>query len=460
MTSARPALPDLLRIPEDAVQPRAAAEYRALVFSEYFPPYMGSDLRITHLASNFRRVEPHFAVTPPMRILADGSEPALQTYFDTNHGSGVFAATYKSMHGTYLSLPPGVQALWRHSRELAYAASVPILVRQARALIERHEPDVVVLAHASYLCGMTGAIAAQRCGKKIVLDYPDAWTPLAIETAGMPRKFSYTEKLLLQLERNVLKRADRVVSITRSLNEYIRTLADVEHIDIVENGAEHTHFNPANARPFRAELGIPEGARVVLMSGRVEGWSGVETIGAVVQETVRRAPDVIFLIVGSGSRLGDLKADIAKRGCDERVIFTGLRPYKEMPSIIGASDVAYIPFPETAATRCCTPVKLIEFAMMNVPVVTTPLPGITELYGGTLDYVDSLAASAVAPRLLRVLDDLAGARERSEFARRMSNQRYRWDALGAKFEDVLLDAIGARPAAAKRTETAGFEQVA
>lgn len=350
----------------------------AIFFAEYFPPYLGSDRRIFDLACAIPDWRTEFAVTPPLRVLGGRQEDALHDYFQRHFIDGVIDEDNGGIHGHYLLLTRFLMTAWEKlPMPLAYALTLPYLILRAASYLKERRPDLVVVAHPSYLCGVVALIAAKITGIPTLLDYPDAWTPLAVETSGISPS-GPTSQVLGTIEKLTARSADRIVSITHGLAGYIRALGARAPIDVVPNGADAKRFNFEATGPARGDFGLPENRPIVLYSGRLEAWSGVHELIEMVQMVAAQVPDVLFAFVGDGTASAELQESAAETGVGENVAFLGFQPFSVMPRVIASVDIAIVPFPHTPTTEFCSPVKLFEYVLMHKPIVTTKLPGIYE----------------------------------------------------------------------------------
>jgi len=427
--------------PEIADDVTAIPLPRAVVFAEYFPPYMGSDRRIYDLMRHVRDWRVQFAVAPPLRVLGGRCEEALRDYFQQHFIDADQEDEAGGLHGHYFRLRHWIYAAWRVlPMPLAYVLTVAYLVKRASRHLAQVRPDIVVLAHPSYLCGLVGLIAARLHRVPVLLDYPDAWTPLAVETAGL-RPDGLRAKLLGGLERLVARSCDTIVSISDGLTRYIRTLGSRARIEVVANGADVVHFDPERVVSRREALGFAPGDDVVLYSGRLELWSGIDALVETIERVVERRPRARFLFVGDGSTAVDFVAQLDARGLRERVVFAGFQRFKDMPALIAAADVAIVPFPSTPTTDVCVPVKLFEYLAMGVPVVTTGLPAIKEFVDVRhVRFVERLEASQLSALICDLLDDpqtrLELARDGAEHCRASFDYRRLAAQFGREMERV------------------------
>lgn len=421
-----------------ALARKKTASRTAVVFAEYFPPYMGSDRRIFDLVRNCASWNIEFAVVPPLRILGGRCESALTEYFQRHFIEGVVEDESGGLHGHYFTLPPPLMRAWRRfGLPVAYGLTVPFLVAAAVRHLKARKPDVVIVAHPSYLCGAVGLFAAKIAAIPALLDYPDAWTPLAIETAGI-RPGGMTANILRFLEGVIARRARRIVSITAGLTSYIRALGVSAPVSLVGNGADATMFDASLAPLSAAELRLPEGSEIILYSGRLETWSGVHEIVDTIDTVCSARERARFVFVGDGSAADSLVKEIHGRGLSDKVSFLGFRRFAQMPKIVASASVAIVPFPDTPTTRVCSPVKLFEYMLMKKPIITTDLPGIREAVSEQhVTFVRTLSAPEMSEAILSLLSNPRNASAVADRAYNLALSEFTWQELAIRFEEVL-----------------------
>lgn len=422
---------------------RSSARPLAIVFAEYFPPYMGSDRRIVDLARHVRDWNVEFAVVPPLRILGGRCERPLRDYFETHFAGDVSDDERGGLHGHYFRLPPWLLRVWRTMGiHTGYAFTVPYLTRRAIAYLRARKPDVVVAAHPSYLCGLAAVIAARVCGIPVVLDYPDAWTPLAIETAEISHR-SISAKFLRAIESYTARKATRIVSITAALNAYIRSLGARAPIDVVPNGADDAHFDLSIAACSRASLGCAGDDEIVLYSGRLELWSGVDDLANSIASICSARAHARVVIVGDGTARARLEDEVRDRGLSDRVRFLGFQCFSKMPALVAAADVAIVPFPRTPTTEPCSPVKLFEYMLMRKAVVTTDLPGVRESVDERhAAFIGSVGDAGMACAVVRILEDTSYRAALEEAAYRHCKTSHTIERLAGLFSQSMHAACG------------------
>lgn len=438
----------IITTPQSARPERSASTLpRAVVFAEYFPPYMGSDRRVFDLVRHVHGWAFEFAVVPPLRILGGRCEQALEEYFKRHFIDGIVEDESGGIHGHYFLLPPWLMESWRRlPLPVSYALTVPYLVARAVAYLREKRPNVVIVAHPSYLCGAVGLLAAHFAGIPAILDYPDAWTPLAVETAAIDPR-GVTARILRILEAAIARSARQIVSITRGLETYIRRLGAKGAVDVVANGADGARFDADTVVSARESLGYTDEDEVILYSGRLEPWSGVHDIVEAITEVCNVRPRAKFMFIGDGSAAAQLIDEVASHHIRDRVQFLGFQRYSRMPQLIAAADIAIVPFPHTPTTEVCSPVKLFEYLLMRKPVITTDLPGVREAVNEEhVVFVRDLSAAELRTAVLQLLGDPERRMRMQEAGYQLCREQYVWETLAVKFT-AAMDAAAFAPVA-------------
>jgi len=423
--------PALQRFIPDSTSP-SIHRRRVAVFAEYFPPYIGSDRRLFHLIENLQAWEAQYFITPPLRVITRRCEPALFAYGDTfcNHDSTVLFAGFK---GRYLSLPSFIHKLYRAGGlrlQLAYALSIPMLVRKALRSIKRIRPDAIVVGHPSFITGIVGVLCAKYARLPLLLDYPDAWTSLAIETSGHRGK--WVPKIMHQIERFVAARADRITCITRLLANAVRADGATAPIVIIPNGADLRNFPEPNAAPRT------NGPFRILYSGRLEKWAGTDELTDVIQQVCSQIGGrVHFMFVGDGGGAQELRKNIEGRNLGRFCTFLGFRPYEKMAEILAQCDLAIVPFPDTDTTRVSLPCKVFEYMAMGKPVIASDLPGMREVIADQVIWVKNAAPQELAAKILALERDPAQCARYAAAGAALVRGRFGWQSLSQAFEREL-----------------------
>jgi glycosyltransferase involved in cell wall biosynthesis len=89
---------------------------------------------------------------------------------------------------------------------------------------------------------------------------------------------------------------------------------------------------------------------------------------AIVEHIARSRPDWTILMVGR------VAVDMGVLATLPNVVFTGVRPYAELPQWARAMDVCILPYVQTQMILQSSPLKLREYLASGKPIVAVPLP--------------------------------------------------------------------------------------
>jgi len=186
------------------------------------------------------------------------------------------------------------------------------------------------------------------------------------------------EALFRRLETWMARAADALVAVSESVKRDLVELGVAEgaRIRVIPLGLELDGL-AGGALPrgvLRGEAGIPQGAPLVGMVGRLVPIKDVPTFLHAAREVRAKRPDVRFALVGDGEERDGLEALCRTLGLAEAVHFFGWR--RDLAAVYGDLDVVV-----NASRNEGTPVALIEALAAARPVVATAVGGTPDLLG-------------------------------------------------------------------------------
>ncbi|MDB5712699.1 MAG: glf [Sphingomonadales bacterium] len=182
--------------------------------------------------------------------------------------------------------------------------------------------------------------------------------------------FKFAPENLLEMERELLDRADLVFTGGQSLYEAKRSRHSSVHC--FPSSVDKAHFAKA-----RAPIQTP--ADQIVSDGPVLGYYGVidERIDlALLAEIAHSRPQWQFVIVGPV-----VKIDMADLPRSPNLHYVGGKSYDQLPSYLSGWDVALMPFAINESTRFISPTKTPEYLAGGVPVISTPVTDVVAGYG-------------------------------------------------------------------------------
>lgn len=249
--------------------------------------------------------------------------------------------------------------------------------------------------------------------------------------------------------------------LTRQL---LRRIGDTN--DVVTYLGEYTRGRIASALTAEAAarmVQLPPGVDTELFSPEVDGWPVRETydlrdrlvivcVSRLVtrkgQDTLIRAlplvqrtvPRAALLLVGDGPARSRLERLAGAKGVADDVVFTGSRPWAQLPPYVAAGDVFAMP----CRTRRLG-LEVEGFGIVFVEAAASGLPAVAGRSGGapdTLDdgrtgvVVDGRSTEEVADCLARLLLDTPLRRRLGEAGRRRADE-FRWTEVASRLQGLL-----------------------
>jgi len=177
--------------------------------------------------------------------------------------------------------------------------------------------------------------------------------------------------------------ADGVTVITRALGDRAKDRLKRLHknIGVWTSGVQLEHFQRTGP-DRRTELGL-QGKLVLFHHGTLSANRGLQNAIRAVGKLQTRLPELVFLVVGEGAGKAELQTLAEELGLAERVRFVGKVPYRDVSSYIRTADCAILPFPDIEWWRVSSPIKLMEYLAMGIPIVATAIKAHTEVAGQT-----------------------------------------------------------------------------
>jgi len=148
--------------------------------------------------------------------------------------------------------------------------------------------------------------------------------------------------------------------------------------------------------------------------------------------------DIKMLVVGREGRFKE-NVDLARLcGVADRVIFTGMVPYSQVPEYISAMDACLIPFKRGAISKNALPLKLFEYMACNRPVISTKLIGVENATGTNVMYADNV--DDYESRIMELYNSEHLRYEMGRSGRHLVESSYDWAGIVGQLEKVLVKA--------------------
>jgi glycosyltransferase involved in cell wall biosynthesis len=250
------------------------------------------------------------------------------------------------------------------------------------------------------------------------------------------------------LEDRTLASADAVIAICPELGDHLQARGYTGPVEVIENTLDFHVPEPEDGvlDHLRRELRL-QGRRVVVYTGTLERYQGLDLLLAAAPLVLRQMPEALFLLVGgTTSQIDGLRADATAAGVGAAFRFVPAVPPEEVVRYHRLADALVT----TRSRGTNTPLKIYQYLRAGRPIVATAIRSHTQVLDGASAELVRPEAAEVAAGIVRVLADPARARQLSEGASRLAEERYSEAAYMAALERILGTFSGGA-GAARRT---------
>ena len=194
--------------------------------------------------------------------------------------------------------------------------------------------------------------------------------------------------LRARVETGSLRGSDRILT----LSECFRTLVlergiEPGKVSVIPGGTDIVRFQPAADRSLcRQKLGLPTDRRLLLSVRRLAARMGLDNLLRALPEIVRRCPDVLLLLGGSGPEKSNLEGLILSLGLKDHVKMLGFIPDEQLPTYYQAADLFVLPT-----------LSLEGFGLVTTEALSSGLPVIGTPAGATPEILGRLDPRLIAP---------------------------------------------------------------
>jgi hypothetical protein len=153
----------------------------------------------------------------------------------------------------------------------------------------------------------------------------------------------------------------------------------------IRNGVDVSRFAaPVDRDAVRGALGLRPEHTVAAVVARLEPQKGQDVVIEVADRLSGRFPQLRWLLVGGGSAEPAFRAEVARRGLGDRVLFTGFRT--DSADLLRSADLSVL-----VSTKEGLSNTLLESLVAGLPVVASRV-------GGNAEVVATGAGLLVPPR--------------------------------------------------------------
>lgn len=296
-----------------------------------------------------------------------------------------------------------------------------VIFRSLTVIVRKHKIDLLYQRSSHY--DFAGTLVGLLLQRPVVLEVHD------------PLKTSFS-----------LRWADLIV-VVGSRAMLGRGVKDAR-VEEVSNCCNTHMFNPeVDGSEVRRKYGWSDKNLIVVYSGGFYPWHGLEDLVEVAEVIKERLSEVRFLLVGDGETFAQIRSLVEAHDLQDRFVFTGRVPYREVPKYLAAADIAVAPYdsrknPYTKKLGFFfSPIKLLEYMAAGKPIITTREEGITTMIDdhNTGLLVDPGRPAQIAAAVTLLRGDPSLLKSLGVNARKTAVARYSWEYLANHLNGLFKD---------------------
>ncbi|MFT3717874.1 TIGR04063 family PEP-CTERM/XrtA system glycosyltransferase [Pseudorhodoferax sp.] len=304
--------------------------------------------------------------------------------------------------GFFFYRTPADPSVWDRfpvTRELALLRQ---LGRRIEEVAREVKPDLIH-AHSPVLNVLPALKVGRKLGIPVTYEIRAFWEDASVDH-GTTREGSLRYRATRALETYAVRRAAHVFTICEGLRgDILARGIPAAKVSVVPNAVDPQSFQLSQPPDpaLRQQLGLGQGP-VVGFIGSFYAYEGLDLLIDAMPRLVQGQPDLHLLLVGGGPQDQNLRAQAARLGMADRIVFTGRVPHKDVSRYYDLIDVLAYPRHSMRLTELVTPLKPLEAMAQGRIFVASDVGGHRELVEhdrtGVLfraDDADELAAAVL-----------------------------------------------------------------
>lgn len=299
------------------------------------------------------------------------------------------------------------------------------------------QPDIIYVMDIAYTGVIAGWISKKLTRCKLLIDTGDATHALATSTGRYSKPqlalIDWTEKL-------ALSQADHLI-VRGSFHKQFLAEQGIDQVDVIPDGLDLTQIRDVDGTQLKQDLGLSDSTVIGLIGHMVwseqyefcYGWDIIEAMADLKDLPVKA------LLIGDGDGKEKLERRVQELGLGDRVVFTGLVPYKKLPEYLAIMDIGVSTQTNDLPGKVRTTGKLPLYLAYNLYIMATAVGEATKVLpniGSLLPY-EGVKDNQHPPRLaqeIRAVVETPSLREKAKAGRSVVEQYFNCDQLAKKVE--------------------------
>lgn len=303
----------------------------------------------------------------------------------------------------------------------------------------RIKPDLLH-AHSPVLNALPALRVARALKIPVVYEVRAFWEDAAVDQ-GTTTEGSLRYRLTRAMETYALKRVDHAFTICEGLrSDIVARGVPSDRVTVIPNAVDVDNFSPGGVadEELKSQLGL-SGRSVVGFIGSFYGYEGLDLLIDSLPAMLARRQDVRLLLVGAGEQDENLRAQVARMGLQDKVVFTGRVPHSDVQRYYDLTDILVYPRHAMRLTELVTPLKPLEAMAQGRLLVASDVGGHRELirHGETGQLFKAGDAGALATTVCDLLDQRQRWPSIRAAGRQFVEQERNWKASVSHYQPVF-----------------------
>jgi colanic acid biosynthesis glycosyl transferase WcaI len=311
--------------------------------------------------------------------------------------------------------------------------SLPIIV-----IARFWRPHVVIVVVPTLFCVPNVLLAMAGSSAKRVLHVQDLELDAAFDLGLIKREEA--RSLALKVERSLLRRFDRVTSVSRRMLKRLSAKGvESDRLTLFPNWVDTDQIKPApGASFFRCEWGIKPRSIVLLYSGALGEKQGVEILFQAAQR-LEANPSIQLVVCSAGPAFKRFRNEYSLLS---NVIWHDLVPENRLNDLLNLADIHLLPQRADAADLVM-PSKLTGMLASGRPVIATAVEGtqVAEAVEGRGIVVPPGDVDGLVGAVERLAADASFRQSLGEAARKYALENLDKKLILKRFEEDLVSLV-------------------
>lgn len=295
------------------------------------------------------------------------------------------------------------------------------VIFQLYKFIRKNKYDIVH-THSSK-AGVVGRIAAWLAKTPIIIHHNHANPYHRFQAWYIQMSYKSIEKFAALF-------CQKIIAVTQTIvNEMVSdNIAPREKFLVIRSGFDvkmFMNYDSSNNKT-KAKYGISENDIIIGKIARLSVIKGHIYLLEAFKKVCKKIPKIKLVLIGNGENKQELLKYIYKNNLNDKVIFTGLIPPDEMPSIISILDIVV----HTALLEGL-PRVFAQSLLMGKPVIAFDLDGAHEIIeDGKNGYlVEPMNIEMLSEKIIDLVSDLCKAHKFGTYAKNNIKYDFTVDAM-------------------------------